>query len=243
MSNAPPPKPGSAKPKPAPAQPKQLTSHQKNMLGSAFADSGTSQRRDTMLGGMPVRVATKDDVPKAVVPAGPVASPSDLTTRDLWKAVIAPIQSQQGQRSAALYQKVLAQFDVGNNPRYEPDGPDKTRGHIFIWDISRAMGCEIPHFVGAKELSLSQTCDWLRHEGPMRGWRKVSDDEVFGAAKLGYPVIAVPREIRLKHMAFIAPQEPLGPKPLCTGAGLKRGAGLPLVDVLGARLVDYFGHE
>lgn len=225
--------------KPALPAPKQLTSTQKDMLDSGFADSGAARRRDAMIGGMQARV-TKDEIPAAVAP---VASAAELTTRDVWKAIVAPIQSVHGQRSGAIYAKVLAQFDVGANPRYEPDGPDKNRGHIFIWDVTRAMGCEIPHFVGAKELSLSQTCDWLRHEAPMRGWRKVSDNDVFGAAQAGYPLIAVPREIRLRQLAFIPPQPPNGGRPFCTGAGLKRGVNLPVLEVLGVRVVDYFGHE
>jgi hypothetical protein len=224
---------------PGPPPPKQLTTTQKDLLGSGFADSGAARRRDAMIGGLPGRI-THDELPAA---AASVASAAELTTRDVWKAIVAPVQSVHGQRSGATYARVLAQFNVGTNPRYEPDGPEKNRGHIFIWDVTRAMGCEIPHFVGAKELSLSQTCDWLRHEGPMRGWRKVSDNDVFGAAQAGYPLIAVPREIRLRQLAFIAPQAPNGGRPLCTGAGLKRGADLPLLEVLGVRVVDYFGHE
>src|SRR5439155_20490606 len=85
---------------------------------------------------------------------------NELTNRDLFKAVQAPVQSREGRRGKDLYQQVINQFAVGNNARYQPDGPDRGRAHIFIWDLSRAMNCEVPHFFGANEMSLGQTIDW-----------------------------------------------------------------------------------
>jgi hypothetical protein len=136
---------------------------------------------------------------------------------------------------------VLAQFAVAANPRYADDAPGKPRGHIFVWDVSRAMNCEIPHFVGARELTLAQTVDWVRHEGPMRGWARVTDAAIYDAADAGHLVVAIPREIRVKQIAIVAPQEPQ-PRPLLTGAALLRGAHLGTREMFGVAACDCFFH-
>ena len=51
-----------------------------------------------------------------------------------------------GNRSAANYNAVLDQFSVGNNPRYARRNGN-TYCNIFVWDATRAMGAEIPHWV------------------------------------------------------------------------------------------------
>jgi hypothetical protein len=219
-----------------------MTTHQKGLLDSTFGDSNAARRRSELLGG---GRPTLTETPAVMLPTekfdGVTPAPS-VSTRDVWKGIIAPVQSVAGKRSAAISEQVIAQFAVGTNPRYEPDAPGKPRGHIFLWDVSRAMGCEVPHFVGPRELTIAQTCDWLRHEGPMRGWRKVGEVDAFGVSNEGFLVIALPREIRLKQLAVVAPQ-PLSAKPLVTGAGLKRGSLLPALEVLGVRPVEYFAHE
>jgi hypothetical protein len=164
-----------------------------------------------------------------------------VTGRDVWKAVKAPVSSREGKRSPELTEQVLAQFAVGTNPRYQDDAPGKPRGHIFVWDVSRAMGCEIPHFAGARELTLPQTVDWLRHEGPMRGWLKTSDYDVFEHAALGQLVVAIPKEVRVKGIALVAPQE-AQQKPLLTGAGLVRGHLIHPRELFGVMLLEYYFH-
>jgi hypothetical protein len=132
---------------------------------------------------------------------------------------------------------------VAHNARYEPDAPERPRGHIFVWDVSRAMGCEVPHFVGAKELSLGQTVDWLRHEGPMRGWVRLDGSETFEHAAAGYLVVAVPKEVRLKHLAVVYPQSPPADfRPLMCGAGVQRGWGLTAAQLFGTSAAEFFTH-
>jgi hypothetical protein len=169
--------------------------------------------------------------------------PPELTSRDLWKAINAPLQSREGRRSAELYTQVLNQFAVGHNPRYEPEGPNKPRAHIFVWDVTRAMNAEIPHFVGARELNLVQTCDWLRHEGPMRGWRKGDIDEALAAANEGKPVVALPKDTSVRLLAMVRPGEP-GPdsRPRLAAAALARGNDLGCRETFGTMAVEYFLH-
>ncbi len=241
-------KPAAAAPA-APAPPRQLTQHQKQMLSSAFIDHATSRvsKAKAVVGHTTEGLYGDDDDDEQTSLAnhydGETVLP-ELSNRDLWKAAQAPLQSREGRRSGDLYQNVINQFAVGKNPRYEPDAPGRPRGHIFLWDVSRAMNCEVPHFVGAKELTLAQTCDWVRHEGPMRGWVRASQLDAHAAALAGHMVIVLPREIKVKQMAILVPEEQLNSdgKPFCAGAGVTRGAKLKLNEVLGVFAAEYFTH-
>lgn len=224
-----------------------LTAHQKSQLGSGFIDSAAERRRSSLLAvTTPSAPALRADAPPpapAVTFDGKEA-PAQLRNRDLWKAVQAPLQSVPGKRNRTLYENVLRQFALATNPRYDDDAPGKTRGHIYVWDVSRAMGCEIPHFVGAKELTLAQTCDWVRHEGPMRGWKRVIDVEIYERANAGHLVIALPRDARTKLLAIVSPQEPPPDNsPRLEGVALRRGQGVHPRDMFGSKLIDCFWHD
>jgi hypothetical protein len=167
----------------------------------------------------------------------------ELTSKDIWRALNPPMQSREGKRSCDAYEQVINQFAVGSNPRYEPDAPDKPRAHIFVWDVTKAMNAEIPHFVGPKEMSLGQTVDWVRMEGPMRGWRKVSLIEALEQAQQGFPVVAVPKDPRTKMIAMVRPAPP-GPngQPRFATAGKARANDLGLLEALGVFAAEYFAH-
>ncbi len=225
------------------------TPFQKAQLSSAFQGAREAQSKATLartLGKTATPLFSDDeDEPTAIGAKFDGENPAkELVNRDLWKAVQAPVQSREGRRSPEIYRTVINQFAVGNNPRYENDAPDKPRGHIFIWDVSRAMNCEIPHFVGAKELSLAQTVDWLRHEGPMRGWQRASVDDAHQAALSGYLAIALPKDIKIKLLAILLPEEARAAdnKPFVAAAGKMRGNKLKLADALGVFAVDCFIH-
>jgi len=235
-----------AQPGPAVSQPKQPTQFQKSQLASAFGDAERDRQRVAFLGTDPGARRPTGELPVIRAPATRFdgqSAPTELTQRDLWKAVVAPVQSQEDGRTRGLLEQVLKQFAVANNPRYEPDAPDKPRGHIYVWDVSRAMACEIPHFLGAKELSLGQTVDWLRHEGPMRGWRRAEAQDAVAAANEGLLAIAMPKEPRLKHLAVVIPQDqPPDLLPVVAGAGVKRGWALPVGEVFGMKRIELFVH-
>lgn len=224
-----------------------LTKHQKSQLGSQFADSSAERRRNSLLAmpmvGQPAEV--DDDEPTAVgMKFDGQEVPKALQGRDVWIAVQAPLQSREGKRSRELLENVIKQFGVTVNPRYGEDAPGKGRGHIFVWDVSRAMNCEIPHFVGAKELTLAQTCDWVRHEGPMRQWKRLTADQAVEVANSGKLVIALPRETRTKHIAIVAPQEaPADGTPRLTGICLKRDLAVHPRDMFGSKPIDCFFHD
>jgi hypothetical protein len=244
-------KPGTPAPPapPPPPQPREQTSFQKSQLTSGFQNAGDLQNKAKLAhstGNTKPPLFDDDDEPTAIGVSYDGLTPAkELTSRDLWKAVQAPIQSREGRRSPDTYQMVINQFAVGHNPRYEPDAPDKPRGHIFVWDISRAMNCEIPHFVGAKELSLGQTVDWLRHEGPMRGWTRASLADAHSQAQEGLLVIAIPKDIKLKQLAVMLPDEETTPdgKPYVAAAGKARGNKLKLGEALGVSAAECFVHQ
>lgn len=227
---------------------RKLTDVQKSQLSSAFQgarEAESKAKRALALGKTARPFADDEDEPTSIGKHfdGNTA-PTELTNRDVWKAVQAPAQSREGRRSADVYKNVIDQFAVGTNPRYEPDAPEKPRAHIFVWDVSRAMNCEIPHFVGAKELTLGQTVDWLRHEGPMRGWMRATEEDAHAAAQGGQLAVVLPRDIKLKLMAIVLPEaEPdeYG-KPWVAGAAKARGKRLTLAQALGSSNVEYFVH-
>lgn len=121
------------------------------------------------------------------------------------RAVNPPLTNGEGQRSAAAYRAVIDQFDVENNPRYAVNkkGRGDTYCNIFVWDVTRAMGAEIPHYVdpdtlepryypdirGARELSANGVADWLERVGARYGWRRVSAEEAQALANRGHPVV------------------------------------------------------
>lgn len=123
------------------------------------------------------------------------------------KAVNPTITSSVYNRSASLYRAVIDQFEVETNPRYAVNkkGRNDTYCNIFVWDVTRAMGAEIPHYVdpvtldaryypdvkGARELNANGIYDWLQIKGEAYGWRRVTKEEAQAYADSGRPAIAV----------------------------------------------------
>ena len=83
--------------------------------------------------------------------------------------------------------------------------------NIFVWDVTRAMGAEIPHWVdvatGApagvgkgKELRVDGIHAWLAEHGSVYGWRKGLRFEAELAAEQGCPTVVLdPKE----HIAMV----------------------------------------
>jgi LysM repeat protein len=106
-----------------------------------------------------------------------------------WRPVHPPMTSTPSDRSPSRYAQVVNQFAVGNNPRYAVghQGRGETYCNIFVWDVTSAMGAQIPHWVGSNgepvgvgkghELDANGTVDWLRRYGGSNGWQRVSAEE------------------------------------------------------------------
>ena len=174
---------------------------------------------------------------------GQVAA-EELTGRDIWRAIQAPIQSTEGNRSGELYARVINQFAVGTNPRYAPDAPDKGRGHIFVWDVTRAMNVEVPHFAGGRgSFSLVQTMDWLRNEGMSRGWVKMGLGRAIEAAAQGSPVLVLPKSMKIRQLAVLRPEGLAADRqPRVAAAGKAQGNSLTFLQAIGEMNIECFMH-
>ena len=121
-----------------------------------------------------------------------------------WKAVTPLINGNITNRSPELLNQIIGQFNVERAERYQPfrKGND-TYCNIFVWDVTTALGAEIPHYVdaetgsprtypyikGAKEMGANATHDWLLSQGPQYGWRQVSAEEAQAYANTGKPAV------------------------------------------------------
>jgi hypothetical protein len=89
---------------------------------------------------------------------------------------------------------VLEQFKVESSARYQRD--EHTFCNLFLWDGTRACGCEVPHWVFgdgtpatpyqmrasskgqemAHELNANDVFDWLASYGAQHGWERLDYD-------------------------------------------------------------------
>ena len=111
------------------------------------------------------------------------------------------ITSSESNRSAGLYRSVIDQFNVETSPRYDVDGG--TYCNIFLWDVTRAMGAEIPHYVdadtnearyypdvkGTSQQTANRIYDWLDEKGGEYGWYQVTAEEAQNLANEGHPAV------------------------------------------------------
>lgn len=112
--------------------------------------------------------------------------------------------SHVGERSADAYRAVISQFNVESSERYRVNkmGINDTYCNIFAWDVTRAMGAEIPHYINpatgepvqagaanAKELNANDMNNWLNTIGKAYGWVKVSAEEAQYYANQGMPAV------------------------------------------------------
>lgn len=112
------------------------------------------------------------------------------------------VVSNVGARSAALYNNVIKQFNVEGNSRYTPYKNGSTYCNIYVWDVTTAMGAEIPHRVDAngdivkkgssvaKYMTANAMYDWLGGKGQEYGWKEVSAQEAQMYANMGSPAVA-----------------------------------------------------
>jgi hypothetical protein len=119
-----------------------------------------------------------------------------------WLPADAPVKSTSADRRAELYETVIDQFAVEKNPRYlrNQQGREETYCNIFVWDVTRAMGAEIPHWVDQNsdplrfgegvELEVNEVILWLQTRGQTLGWVIVPPERAQELANQGYPVVA-----------------------------------------------------
>jgi hypothetical protein len=134
-------------------------------------------------------------------------------------------------RDPNTYAQVINQFGVGENPRYARRNGN-TYCNIFAWDVTRAMGAELPHWRrhdgtpaqpferGAYEMNANGTARWLEQHGDRYGWRRVSAEEAQSHANRGAPAVAIRENPGgIGHVAVVRPGEMTDRGPCIAQAG------------------------
>ncbi|MGI6175383.1 MAG: hypothetical protein ACOYJC_04300 [Christensenellales bacterium] len=175
------------------------------------------------------------------------------------------VRSDEGDRSAELYRAVIDQFDVETNVRYQNgrQGKNETYCNIFMWDVTLAMGAEIPHYTdpitgeprrypdtkGAYEMNASRIYDWLAAYGPSYGWHEATAEQAQMCANQGMPAVTIFKHNGSTHAQVVCPSEDGAYDPqrgvTIAQAGAQRYAYAPISRIYGeASLphVKYYVH-
>jgi len=143
-----------------------------------------------------------------------------------WRPTTPAITSSIDNRSPELYLAVINQFRVETSERYRPFRNGSTYCNIFVWDATRAMGAELPHYTdpatgeprfypdirGARSMGAIATCEWLQTHGPTYGWHEVDAETAQMHANLGRP--AVTSAGSLGHVQMVIPSRDGGFDPI-----------------------------
>jgi len=145
---------------------------------------------------------------------------------EAWRPTTPAITSDRGDRSPELYRAVIDQFSVETSERYRPFRNGSTYCNIFVWDVTRAMSAEIPHYTdpdtgaprfypdirGARSMGAIATCEWLSTHGPQYGWREVDAETAQMHANRGRPAITSAGS--LGHVQMVVPSQDGGFDPI-----------------------------
>lgn len=141
--------------------------------------------------------------------------------------------------------KVLEELDPGNAPRYKRTA-NGTTCNIFVWDYTRAMGCEIPHWVTStgdaapvgkgRELNANGIVRWLAKHGPPRGWIEADRQTAMDAAARGHTVVVGwdSQSSAPGHVAILLPEGTIAQ------TGAKNFIGRSIREGFGTRAVVFY---
>ncbi|MBN1921598.1 MAG: hypothetical protein JW892_10155 [Anaerolineae bacterium] len=184
-------------------------------------------------------------------------TPANGTIEKPWVYLNPPVTSVLRERDPKLYDAVLNQFAVENNTRYSSNqqGKGDTYCNIFVWDATRAMGAEIPHWVDGNgnpvprgegsELGANGSIAWLEEHGPKQGWYIVDAKQAQEQASNGQPVVATYKNPgKIGHVAMVRPGEYSTTEgPRIAQAGGRNFNNGSVKDGFGGREVVYYAHE
>lgn len=139
-----------------------------------------------------------------------------------WVEVTPDYTNLPSDRSPANYVKALEQFKVLTNPRYVPrdvtgDGKAETFCNIFLWDATKALSCEVAHWIDpstgvevpmgkGKELSANGVCEWFTNHGLTHGWMLCDRLMATSRASRGFPTVVLWRNPSgIGHVAMVMP--------------------------------------
>lgn len=115
-----------------------------------------------------------------------------------------PLTGTPGNRSGEALTALVALFHVDTAERYrrrDVTGDDKaeTFCNVFVSDVTRALGCPVPHLLANQQLA------WLARQ---RDWWAVEEREAAERALCGCPVVAGwanPTASLPGHVALVVP--------------------------------------
>jgi len=134
-----------------------------------------------------------------------------------WKPAVPAITSSPASRSPELYRAVIEQFQVGTAERYRPFRNGSTYCNIYVWDVTRAMGAEIPLYTdpstgepryypdtkGARSMGATAMDQWLSAHGREYGWREVDAETAQMYANSGTPAVTTAGS--MGHVQVVCP--------------------------------------
>ena len=146
--------------------------------------------------------------------------------KEIWKPTIPAVTSNAGARSPELYRAVIDQFNVETAERYEPFRDGYTYCNIYLWDVTSAMGAEIPHYTdpgtgepmyypdikGSSQMGAIAIDKWLKNHGPDYGWREVDAETAQRYANEGKPAVTTAGS--LGHVQVVCPSKDGGYDPV-----------------------------
>lgn len=167
---------------------------------------------------------------------------------DPWVPITPPVTNGCLSRSAVNLRTVIDSFtDSLMDPagRYWPkDG--QTFCNIFLWDVTRALACEIPYWWLRRELSANDQFAWMMDEGISRHeWWPVADADEAGrrAREDGVPTVAMWRNPGGHgHVAIVRPNRYEEQGPRIAQAGSTNFINAQVRNGFGNLPVRFFSH-
>ncbi len=187
-------------------------------------------------------------------------TPGLWLSADRAEVVTAPFTCGSSSRSPEAYQRTVDQFGVDVHPRYA-NAPGETWCNLFLSDVTRANGCEIPrswrgHWLRARaqilwlrgeltqrELAIALPPKLLELQGPHHGWHECSEIHARDSAGRGWPTAVTwlaPSAGEPSHVGCVMPSRTAAT--MIAQAGGKRFAYGPLATGFGSRSVQFFTH-
>jgi hypothetical protein len=137
-----------------------------------------------------------------------------------WVPTTPAIVSSENDRSPERLRAVIDQFNVESAERYRPRrNNNDTYCNIFVWDVTAALGCEIPHYAdpvtgapmsypnvkGAREQGAIAMEQWLETYGARYGWRETDAQTAQQYANEGRPAVTTSRSAG--HTQMVCPSQ------------------------------------
>lgn len=180
-----------------------------------------------------------------------------MADRGQWRRRVLPASSAPGARSPERLLAVIRSADVVNHPRYAPLTELRASGAVvvvktwcktFVWDVTSAMGVEVPHWVkdgesvnptdapGAHETRANDVPAWC--DAHPETWHACDHEEARQRANAGHPVVAAWfNPAGIGHVAMGIPSEG---RPRIAQAGIQNFESGGVEEGFGARPVRWW---